>query len=99
MPTHQNARGETVSDTIRPRLLVDKHYRTRSAVRALYEKVRRHAGQEGKIPVITLVDMNRPGSMVCVHSDDLAAFVLGTVLPGRRREVGVHVLRISPWAY
>lgn len=63
----------TSSDSTHPRLFIESKYRDRHAVRTLYDKTRALALKEGKTPVLTLFDKNRPGFLICVHSDDIAA--------------------------
>lgn len=64
----------TSSDSTHERLYIEAKYRARTAVRSLFDSVRRLAKKEGKIPVCCLVDKGRPGFLVVVHSDDLKAF-------------------------
>ena len=63
----------TCSDSTHPRLFIEVKYRERHTVRTLYDKTKILAKKEGKIPVLALIDKNRPGFLICVHSDDLPA--------------------------
>lgn len=61
----------TRSDTTHPRLFIEAKYRERHSVRSLFDATKALARKEGKMPVVALVDKNRPGCLVCVHCDDL----------------------------
>ena len=66
----------TCSDSTHPRLFLETKLRATHAARSLHDATRKLAGKEGKTPVVCLADKNRPGFLVCVHSDDLAAVVV-----------------------
>lgn len=63
----------TSSDSTHPRLFIETKYRERHAVRTLYDGTKALARKEGKIPVLALIDKNRPGCLLCVHSEDMPA--------------------------
>jgi hypothetical protein len=62
----------TGSDSTHPTLFIESKLRNRHAVRTLHDATKKLATKEGKTPVLTLFDKNRPGFLVVVHSDDLA---------------------------
>ena len=64
--------GHTRSDTLHPRLFIETKMRKVHAVRTLHDETKELAKKEGKIPVVALIDKNRPGFLLCVHSDDWA---------------------------
>jgi hypothetical protein len=81
----------TGSDSTHPTLYVESKLRGRHAVRTLFDLVKAAARREGKTPVLCLADKGRPGFLVCVHSDDLAALaraVLDAIGEGRPVSVG-----------
>lgn len=63
----------TRSDTTHDRLFVECKLRASSAVRSLWERVRKLARAEGKVPVLVLYAKGKAGGLVVVHEDDLAA--------------------------
>jgi hypothetical protein len=63
----------TASDSTHPRLFIESKLRPRHTVRALHDKAKKQAAKEGKTPVLALFDKNRPGCLIVIHSDDLAA--------------------------
>ena len=64
----------TRSDTMHPDLFIEvKHNAKRSAVRTLYDETAKLAKKEKKIPVLALLEMNRPGFLLVVHSHDFPA--------------------------
>lgn len=64
---------ETAADTKHPRLFIEVKYRESHAVRTLFDATLAHARKEGKLPVVALVDKRKPGFLLCLHIDDLAA--------------------------
>ena len=66
--------GGTRSDTSHPTLFLEVKQRTRHAVWAVYVDAKDKAKREQKIPVVVLDQKRSPGSLWCVHSDDLVAF-------------------------
>jgi hypothetical protein len=75
----------TCSDSTHPRLFIESKLRERHTVRTLHDATKRLAAREGKVPVLTLFDKGRPGCLVVVHSDDLAA-VLAEYAAARQRD-------------
>jgi hypothetical protein len=65
----------SASDTTHPRLFLEVKYRDRHTVRTLWEATKILADREHKTPVLGLVDKGRPGGLIVVHSEDLAAMV------------------------
>jgi hypothetical protein len=67
-------RGErSRSDTTHERLFIESKLRASSSVRSLWEKTRKQARREHKIPVVILFAKGKPGALIVVHQDDLAA--------------------------
>jgi hypothetical protein len=66
----------TRSDSTHSRLFIECKLRERHATRSLHDATRLLAVREGKTPVLALFDKNRPGCLLCVHSDDFAAVVI-----------------------
>lgn len=63
----------TRSDSTHERLFVETKLRASSAVRNLWELTRDRARKERKTPVLILYAKGKPGALVVVHQDDLAA--------------------------
>ena len=63
----------TRSDSTHDRLFVECKMRAASAVRSLWERTRDRARGERKIPVLVLFAKGKPGGLIVVHQDDLAA--------------------------
>ena len=61
------------SDTTHERLYVESKLRASSSVRSLWEKTRDLARRERKVPVVALYDKRKPGALIVVHENDLAA--------------------------
>lgn len=64
---------QTRSDSTHPRLFVETKLKANHAVRTLFDKTRELARKEGKTAVLALASKHKPGVLVCIHSDDLAA--------------------------
>lgn len=60
----------TRSDSLHPDIFIETKYRAVHAVRTLYDETKKLAKLEGKVPMVCLVDKNRPGWLIVVHSDD-----------------------------
>jgi hypothetical protein len=56
-----------------PTLFIEAKVRAASATWTLWTKTRDLAIREGKVPVLMLCTKRRPGALVVVHQDDLAA--------------------------
>lgn len=67
---------ETRSDSRHPRLFLESKLRQSHATRTLWDETKELAKKEGKVPVVILSDKGRPGSLICVHSDDFAAVAI-----------------------
>lgn len=67
--------GHTRSDTMHSRLFIETKHRARHQVRALHDATKALADKENKIPLLALIDKNRPGFLLVVHSSDLGAFI------------------------
>jgi hypothetical protein len=65
-----NRADKSGSDSTHPHLYIEVKLRESHAARTLHDEVKRDAAKEGKVPVVALVDKNRPGFLLCVHSDD-----------------------------
>jgi hypothetical protein len=63
----------TNSDSTHERLFIECKLRERHTTRTLHDATRKQAIKEGKVPVLMLVDKNRPGCLLCVHSTDFMA--------------------------
>ena len=63
----------TASDSTHPVLFLEAKLREQHSARTLHDATRLLARKEGKVPVLGLADKSRPGFLVCLHSDDLAA--------------------------
>jgi hypothetical protein len=66
-----NREDLTPSDSTHPVLYIERRFRRRHTVRTLHDATKKQATKEGKVPVLALFDKNRPGFLVCIHSDDL----------------------------
>ena len=71
---------ETRSDSKHPKLFLETKLHAYHAARTLFDATKELAKKEGKLPVLMLATKNRPGFLVCVHSDDLVEFadIVGT---------------------
>ena len=65
----------TRSDSNHPALFIECKYRESHAARTLLDATREQAKRERKTAVVALADKGSPGFVLCVHSDDLDAFV------------------------
>lgn len=65
--------GITRADTLHPTLFVENKHRKAHSVVKLWDQVKTLAKREGKTPVVTLTQHNRPGFWLVIHSDDLEA--------------------------
>jgi hypothetical protein len=63
----------TRSDSTHDRLFVETKLQAVSAVRTLWERTRDRARRESKRPVLALFAKGKPGGLIVVHQDDLAA--------------------------
>ena len=75
----------TCSDSTHERLFVETKLRASSSVRSLWEKVRDLARRERKTPVLMLYSKHKPGALVVVHEDDLAAVAAELAAAARPR--------------
>jgi hypothetical protein len=66
-------RDLTRSDPTHPTLFIESKYRGTHAARTLHDASRALAVKDKKTPVLALCDKNRPGFLLVVHADDLAA--------------------------
>jgi hypothetical protein len=64
---------ETRSDSVHPQLFIETKLRASSATRRLWEETRALARREDKTPVLALFAKGKPGALLVVHQDDLAA--------------------------
>jgi hypothetical protein len=72
-PLSGSVGGRLSSDSTHESLFIECKLRASSSVRTLWERTRIQARKAGKTPVLVLYDKCRPGALVVVHSDDLAA--------------------------
>jgi hypothetical protein len=60
----------TASDSTHPVLFVETKYRKCHTVRTRHDEVKERARKEKKTPVLALVDKNREGFLLGIHSDN-----------------------------
>ena len=72
-PLSGGASRHTRSDTLHEHLFIETKHRPRHATRTLYDKTEEQAKEEGKIPVLCLIDLNRKGYLICFHRRDARA--------------------------
>jgi len=65
----------TRSDTLHPNLFIECKYRVRHAVISLWRDTAEKAKKENKIPVVALVEKNKEGIWLMVHSKDIAKLI------------------------
>jgi hypothetical protein len=65
-------RERSRSDSTHERLYIETKVRAKSPVHSLYEKTRKSARREHKIPVVILCAKGKPGALIVVHQNDLA---------------------------
>jgi hypothetical protein len=73
------------SDSTHERLHIEAKYRAKHAVFRIWDQAK-DAARNGKIPIVCLKEKNRPGFLVCVHIDHLAAVAVELAVrpePGR----------------
>ena len=63
--------AHTRSDSLHPDLFIEQKHRKSHSVISLWDKVKKLAKRENKIPVVTLTQHNRPGFWLVIHSDDI----------------------------
>ena len=69
--------GHTRADCYDPirnddnRLFIEIKHRQKHTAVSLWDKTKELATKEGKTPVVCLVEKNRPGFWILVHSEDL----------------------------
>ena len=63
--------GITRADTQHPKLFIETKHRKAHSVVTLWDRVKKLARKENKVPVVTLTQHNRPGFWLVIHSDDL----------------------------
>ena len=61
----------TRADTQHPALFIEQKHRKSHSVISLWDKVRKLARKENKVPVVTLTAHNRPGFWLVIHCDDI----------------------------
>jgi hypothetical protein len=78
----------TASDSTHPTLFIESKLRISHSVRSLHDITKRLAAKEGKTPVLTLFDKNRPGFLLVVHCDDLPVVLAeyAAALPSEERD-------------
>lgn len=67
--------GQSCSDSTHPTLFIETKHRKRHTTRALHDATKALARKEDKTPVLCLADHGRPGFLIVVHCDDLAALI------------------------
>lgn len=63
------------ADVLHPRLFIEVKYRKRLSFFALWDKVRKAAAEEEKLPVLALKQAGRKGFLVVLHIDQLEKFI------------------------
>jgi hypothetical protein len=63
----------TRSDSTHPSLFIETKLQATSAVRRLWERARDQARRESRTPVLILYAKGKPGGLIVVHQNDLAA--------------------------
>jgi hypothetical protein len=79
----------TRSDSTHPSLFIETKLQAASAVRTLWDQTRDRARRESKRPVLVLYAKGKPGGLIVVHQDDLAAVAVelaGPEAPSRLAE-------------
>lgn len=61
----------TGSDTLHRFLFIEVKSRKRWTILSLWDKIKREAKKEGKIPILAICQKGRHGSWFLVHSEDL----------------------------
>jgi len=77
----------TRSDSLHEKLFIESKHRKVHAVRTLHDETAALAKKEDKVPVVALIDKNKPGFLICVHSSNLNKFIetyIGTQWPIKR---------------
>ena len=72
-PLSGNNSKHTGADVIHERLFVEHKHRKRHSILTLFEKVKRLALKENKLPVVSISESGRHGFWILVHSQDLLA--------------------------
>jgi hypothetical protein len=77
----------TSSDSTHPVLFIESKLRDRHAARTLHDATKKRAAKERKTPVLALFDKNRPGSLLCIYSEDFMTVVAeyAAALPDEER--------------
>ena len=65
--------GHTGADIIHDRLFVEHKHRKKHALLTLFDKVKKFAIKENKIPVVSISEHGRRGFWLLIHSSDLTA--------------------------
>jgi hypothetical protein len=88
-----SGRGErSRSDSTHERLYIEAKTRASSAVRRLWENTKKLAHREHKVAVVMLFDKHKPGALIVVHQDDLAA-VASELAKDRQAAQGTYPAR------
>ena len=64
---------QTRSDTLHPRLFIEHKHRKKHSVIGLYDETKAMAQTEGKTPVVTLSQHNRPGVLIICAPEHITA--------------------------
>lgn len=62
---------QTRSDTLHETLFIECKHRQKHSAVTLWDETKKLAAKEDKTPVVCLVEKNRPGFWLLIHSDDL----------------------------
>jgi len=63
----------TAADIIHPFLAVEHKHRKKHSILNIWDKIKKVAQKEEKIPVVTISEHGRPGFWILCHSKDLLA--------------------------
>lgn len=96
-PLSGGNQGQGRDDAIHERLFVSTKYAKRHGLWSLFRTEKPKAKKEGKTVVLGLREKGVPGTLVCIHSDDLpvvlAAYMMANVDAANAilRELGVNI--------
>jgi len=79
--------GHTRSDTLHEQLFIEHKHSVRHAITNLWDKTKKMALKEHKVPVVTLSVNGRPGFWVMCHSSDLTAVANQRLIARKDSEV------------
>lgn len=63
------------SDSTHPRLYIECKLKAKDALWTLHDDTKKKAKIENKTPIIAISRKGSPGAMICVHTDNVEAFI------------------------